>query len=173
MRWGAAACAKQTSRANDQRDFTLGSKGHSPAQVHGIAQCNYGVLAADCKSCIDEAGNEILKTCLYSKEAIMLYDSCLLQYSNWSFFGKVKDYQLRVGFCSEQNVSQPAAAAFDGARTQLLKSTTAEIIRTARMLATRELQVDGSTRLYALAKCRRDLSNFDCGKCLDGAVSKI
>ncbi|EXC23150.1 hypothetical protein L484_018281 [Morus notabilis] len=43
----------------------------------------------------------------------------------------------------------------------------------SRMAATGELQLDGSMTLYGSAQCTRDLSSYDCGKCLDGAISLL
>ncbi|KAF3443748.1 hypothetical protein FNV43_RR13438 [Rhamnella rubrinervis] len=41
------------------------------------------------------------------------------------------------------------------------------------VICTGEMELEESEKLYGLAQCTRDLSNFDCKKCLFEAISKI
>lgn len=140
-------------------------------QALGYAHCNYGVSASDCQRCIADAGNEILQNFPYSKEAVMINENCVLKHSNMSFFGQVEDHQISLVIPGERNSSSPAE--IDGKRLQLLKSMADEVSRTPRLVSTGDSPVDQSTKLYGLAQCTRDLSNYECKKCLDGAISQI
>ncbi|PON51951.1 Gnk2-like domain containing protein [Trema orientale] len=153
-----------------RNDFVLGSKGHGPDQARGYAHCYYGVSAKDCQTCNHKTANEILEKCPYSKEAIMIYENCVLKYSNMSFFGKVDNYQISLVFAGSENASSPAE--FDGKKMQLLSTISDQVSWKPRLASTGE-SIDGSPELYGLAQCTKDLSSLDCKKCLDGAYSEI
>ncbi|GMY35031.1 cysteine-rich repeat secretory protein 38-like [Fagus crenata] len=50
--------------------FGLGSVGSYPYQTYGLALCRGDVAATDCKTCVNEASNEIHKRCPYNKECV-------------------------------------------------------------------------------------------------------
>lgn len=152
------------------KGFVLGSKGQGNDQVHGLALCSIGLSAKECRACLSDAGNEIHQKCPYSKIAIMWYKKCLLKYSNKIFFGQI--YNQKTFYVpSSENVSE--LVLFDMGKIYLLSNVSKMACQDSRMAATGELQLDGSTTLYGLAQCTRDLSSYDCGKCLDGAISLL
>ncbi|PON51950.1 Gnk2-like domain containing protein, partial [Trema orientale] len=124
----------------NRNDFALGSKGHGPDQADGLAYCYYGVSAKDCQKCIAEAGHRILQRCPYSKEVIVIYENCMLKYSNVSFFGKLESYQISLVIRGAENASSPAE--FDGKKMQLLSSIAGEVSRMPRLTATGDFLVD-------------------------------
>ncbi|PON48666.1 Gnk2-like domain containing protein [Parasponia andersonii] len=153
-----------------RNDFVLGSKGHGLDQAYGYAHCYYGVYAKDCQTCMAEAANESIERCPYRKQAVMLYENCVLKYSDVSFFGIVDEYQLSRVLPRAENSSSPEE--FNAKKKQLLGNLSGQVSRTPRFMATGDFPVDGSTKLYGLAQCTRDLSSLVCQKCLDGAISK-
>ncbi|GMY35032.1 cysteine-rich repeat secretory protein 38-like [Fagus crenata] len=82
--------------------FGLGSVGSYPYQTYGLALCRGDVAATDCKTCVNEASNEIHKRCPYNKGAIIWYDNCLVKYVNKDFFGQI-DNQNKFYMLNSRN----------------------------------------------------------------------
>ena len=150
--------------------FALDSVGSYPFQTYGLALCRGDVAAADCKTCVKEASNEIHKRCPYNKGAIIWYDNCLVKYLNKDFFGQI-DNQNKFYMYNLRNVSE--ATIFNQKTRELLSQLAKEASVTPKLYAVGELELGESKKLYGLAQCTRDLSNSDCFKCLDGAIGEL
>ncbi|XP_050262317.1 cysteine-rich repeat secretory protein 38-like [Quercus robur] len=150
--------------------FGLGSVGSYPYQTNGLALCRGDVATTDCKTCVNEASNEIHKLCPYNKGAIIWYDNCLVKYLNKDFFGQI-DNQNKFYMYNLRNVSEPTT--FNEKTRKLLSLLAKEASVTPKLYAVGELELGESKKLYGLAQCTRDLSNSDCFKCLDGVIGEL
>ncbi|KAL3575976.1 hypothetical protein D5086_021259 [Populus alba] len=83
-------------------NFSAGQIG--PDQVHAIALCRGDILLNECRGCVSNSVRKILQVCPNQKEAIGIYDFCILRYSNRSSFG-VLDEEFIVYTWNTENAS--------------------------------------------------------------------
>ncbi|XP_021803163.1 cysteine-rich repeat secretory protein 38-like [Prunus avium] len=152
--------------------FGLGSTGHAQNQVNGLALCRGDVSSQNCNTCVIGASKELRERCPYSKGAIIWYDHCLLKYSDANFFGKI-DNKNKFSMTNVQAVENNPTL-FNEKVQELLSGLSNEASNAnPKFYATGEVQLDTFTTLYGIAQCTRDLSNVDCKKCLDVAISEL
>ncbi|KAF5474590.1 hypothetical protein F2P56_006478 [Juglans regia] len=152
--------------------FGLGSVGKfDQYQTHGLALCGGDVNSTECKTCVNEASNEIHKRCPYNEGAIIWYDNCLLKYSNKDFFGQI-DNESRFYLLNVRNVSEPEV--FNQKARDLLSQLAKEASTVVpKMYAVGEVELGEWTKLYGYAQCTRDLSSMNCFKCLEDAIGEL
>ncbi|GLU09781.1 hypothetical protein SLE2022_266220 [Rubroshorea leprosula] len=150
--------------------FAKGSIGDEPNQANGLALCRGDVSSDDCKTCIPEAGSEIRKRCPSNKGAIIWYDNCLVKYSDVDFFGQI-DNQNKFYMWNVREVNN--SVTFNQKTKELLSQLAQEAYRAPKLYATGEMELEGSTKLYGLTQCTRDLSGVDCKKCLEGIIGEL
>ncbi|TXG55324.1 hypothetical protein EZV62_020580 [Acer yangbiense] len=153
-----------------QGGFGKGSLGQKPNQANGLALCRGDMSSSDCKSCVVEASSEIRKRCPNNKAAIIWYDNCLFKYSDKDFFGKI-DNQNKFYMYNTRSVSDPKA--FNQNTKELLSQLAKDAQADSKLYAVGQMGLDGSTELYGLTQCTRDLSSYDCKKCLDGIIGEL
>ncbi|CAM0879249.1 unnamed protein product [Alopecurus aequalis] len=66
--------------------FANRTAGEAPDKVYGLIMCYNDRNWTECQNCIRASAAGIQQTCPYSRVARSVYDSCVLQYSNESFF---------------------------------------------------------------------------------------
>ncbi|KAG2687967.1 hypothetical protein I3760_09G073500 [Carya illinoinensis] len=156
--------------------FALGSLGKYQYQTHGLALCRGDVNASECKTCVNEASNEIHKRCPYNEGAIIWYDNCLLKYMNKYFFGQI-DNENKFYMLNVKNVSNINPQVFNQQTRDLLSRLSKEASGNPKMYAVGEVEIMGDQskkiKLYGLAQCTRDLSRTNCFKCLEGAIDGL
>ncbi|KAL6348119.1 hypothetical protein AAG906_039274 [Vitis piasezkii] len=86
--------------------FNSTSVGSNINQVHGRALCRGDVAAKDCKNCVENASQEIMKVCK-SEEPIIWYEFCQVQYSYQMFSVKVYTGKYPDSNSQKKNVSDP------------------------------------------------------------------
>ncbi|GAV79957.1 Stress-antifung domain-containing protein [Cephalotus follicularis] len=150
--------------------FGVGSIGQNSEQTYGLTLCRGDVSSSDCKTCIVDAGFEILKRCPYNKGAIIWYDNCLLKYSNMDFFGQT-DLQNRFYMYNLNNVSDPVQ--FNQKTKELLRQLATEAYANQKFYSTGTMELGESHKLYGLTQCTRDISRDDCKKCLDEIIGEL
>ncbi|KAF9589613.1 hypothetical protein IFM89_026439 [Coptis chinensis] len=150
--------------------FGSSSVGTNQETVHGIALCRGDVPNSDCKSCVSTASSEILQRCPNDKGAIIWYDGCLLKYSNVKFFGTI-DNGNKVYLYNVKNVSD--INSFNQKTEKFLSQLSDEAYRSRLSFATNQMSLGDLETLYGLVQCTRDLSNIQCKKCLDDAISEL
>ncbi|XP_039155004.1 cysteine-rich repeat secretory protein 38-like [Eucalyptus grandis] len=151
--------------------FGTGSSGEGNDQVYGLALCRGDVSSSDCKSCVSDAGPELLQRCPEQKGAIIWYDNCLLKYSNVEFFSKI-DTKNKFYLLNVQDVDMDFMEFYRKIK-QLLGNLTDEAVAGPKLYAYGELGLGGYKTLFGLAQCTRDLSADDCKTCLKGAISDL
>lgn len=152
--------------------FGTGFKGEGKNQANGLALCRGDVSVNNCKTCVIEATKELQERCPYNKGAIIWYDNCLLKYSDNHFFGQI-DNKNKFYMWNVNDVENPTS--FDPKVKELLSGLAYKASGTPKLYATGELELidEEMKKLYGLVQCTRDLSGFDCKKCLDQAISEL
>lgn len=70
--------------------FFNGTAGQGAATVYGLAMCSADFSRPDCTDCLTAAssnGTGLAKRCPGSVTASIMFDQCMIRYSNRSFFG--------------------------------------------------------------------------------------
>ncbi|KAK0589418.1 hypothetical protein LWI29_014089 [Acer saccharum] len=151
--------------------FGKGALGHKPNQANGLALCRGDVSSSDCKTCVVEASSEIRMRCPYNKAAIIWYDYCLYKYSDKHFFFGQIDNQNKVSLYNVRSVSEPEA--FNKNTRELLSQLAKEAHVASKLYAVAEVELGESKKLYGLTQCTKDLSSYECKKCLDGIIGEL
>ena len=150
-------------------NFSAGQIG--PDQVHATALCRGDILLNECRGCVSNSVRKILQICPNQKEAIGIYDFCILRYSNRSSFG-VLDEEFIVYTWNTENASHVNLFS------QALGNLTSRL-RTAAASGTSLLkfatgnQTAGIITIFGLVQCMPDLSAQDCDDCLAGTFQQI
>eukprot|EP01018_Ginkgo_biloba_P006018 Gb_10875 [translate_table: standard] len=164
-----ASLAKNVS-ATGFATFAEGRK--TPDRVYGLAQCRNDLSTSDCSQCFAQAERQIQKYCSAFNGARMIMDGCFLRYENYTFFDQAVD----PGFsnvCSSQSSTQPLD--FNRTTQKLLNQINAKAPANGGFATGSMVQFSPAasatttTTVYALALCRRSLSNDSCAKCLQAA----
>ena len=150
--------------------FGLSSVGSNPYQTYGLALCRDDVDATACKTCVNEASNELHKRCPYNKGPIIWYDDCLLKYLNTDFFLRI-DNQNKFFMSIVKKVSDPTT--FNNQTKEFLSKLAKEASISPKLYGVRELEICVLNKLYGLVQCTRDLSNSECLTCLDTAIDEL
>ncbi|KAM0878739.1 hypothetical protein ACQ4PT_034682 [Festuca glaucescens] len=136
--------------------------------VWALALCRGDANASYCFACLDQAFQDLPNACPFSKEATVLYDSCVLHYSN---------IHSRPTDGSTYSQSRPVRTIFNAtvepARFQrvvaaLVNATVSYAVYTStRMYAYGEVDFDREIpKVYAWAQCTPDLTPARCRDCL-------
>ncbi|KAF8719401.1 hypothetical protein HU200_024112 [Digitaria exilis] len=148
--------------------FAVNVTGAAPDQAFGLAQCRGDVSAADCRSCLNYSATEMASACPGQKSAVLIYEGCLLRYSNASFFG-VADTRSESYVCS----SWAARADFSSPLGTLMSDLAEKAYGSPRMFAVGAVNHTAYEKMYGMARCTRDLDRDDCHSCLAKAVRMI
>ncbi|BBH09330.1 Receptor-like protein kinase-related family protein, partial [Prunus dulcis] len=144
--------------------FGLGSTGHAQNQVNGLALCRGDVSSQNCNTCVIGASKELRERCPYRRSRNL--------YSDVNFFGQI-DNKNKFSMTNVQAVENNPTL-FNEKVQELLSGLSNEASdANPKFYATGEVQLDTFTTLYGIAQCTRDLSNVNCKKCLDVAISGL
>ena len=142
-----------------------------PEQVNAIALCRGDVDVNECRSCIGITAGKILQVCPNQKEAMVVYITCMLRYSNRSIFGVMEDRPL--SYLNNRN-SVTDVDQFNKALLTLVRRlrSTAASGNSLRKFAT-GTEIAGFRTLFGLVQCTPDLSKQLCDYCLAEAFRVI
>ncbi|WVZ99033.1 LOW QUALITY PROTEIN: hypothetical protein U9M48_044390 [Paspalum notatum var. saurae] len=149
--------------------FAENVTGAAPDQVYGLAQFRGDIGASDCRACLSASAQEMASKCAGQRSAVLIYEGCLLRYSDEGFFGEA-DTSNPLYMCDLDNATQPQFAT---SRDALMHSLAEEAYGLPRMFAAGAVDVTLYEKIYGMAQCTRDLGPDDCQGCLANAVSKI
>ncbi|KAJ6981501.1 cysteine-rich receptor-like protein kinase 26 [Populus alba x Populus x berolinensis] len=144
--------------------FYNATVGQGPDKVYALALCREDLPSEKCSSCVNTASQDIKQQCPRKKEALLWTDSnCLVRYANRDIFAKMEEEIS--SFC----VSNPNDFSGDVARfNKTLHDLMAELITQAssgpKKFATG--YVNFTKPIYGLVQCTPDISERDCGICL-------
>ncbi|CAD6333403.1 unnamed protein product [Miscanthus lutarioriparius] len=110
--------------------------------------------------------------CPGQKNAMLIYEGCMLRYSNASFFGDPYTSNPIFQLANDENVTQPER--FMSLLGVLMSNLTREAAYgSPRRFAAGEVQQTSFVTLYGLAQCTRDTSAGNCMLCLAILVDAI
>ncbi|RAL44848.1 hypothetical protein DM860_003607 [Cuscuta australis] len=165
-----SALASNATRPNGFYNSTFG-RGVSAA--YGLFMCRGDVSVSDCRACVLDAGEQILKACPVQTDAVIWYDNCMLRYSKASMFGR-SDASIVLIMRNTQNDSQPARFMDSVGNTlNAVAVAAAAGDGSGRKFATLKANFSAFEKIYALGQCTPDLSELDCRSCLTSGISQL
>ncbi|XP_020092885.1 cysteine-rich receptor-like protein kinase 10 [Ananas comosus] len=156
---------------------TVGRSGAD--QVYGLALCRGDISAADCNNCLTTATQDAVANCPHSTSNTMWYDTCMLRYSDQSFFS-VADSSFHINMWNVQSVTNPRL--FVDQLGQLLTSLAMKatdgsgrppLFAVGQVNFTNFQKIGNFHSIYGLVQCTRDLSLTGCYGCLMGCIGHI
>ena len=159
------------SSIKENGSFYNATVGQGPDKVYALALCREDFSSEKCSSCVNTASQDIKQQCPDKKEALMWTDSnCLVRYANRDIFAKMEEEIS--SFC----VSNPNDFSGDVARfNKTLHDLMAELITQAssgpKKFATG--YVNFTKPIYGLVQCTPDISERDCGICLQKGMGEM
>ncbi|KAF7836272.1 Cysteine-rich receptor-like protein kinase 10 [Senna tora] len=118
-----------------------------------------------CQLCVSTGAREILQRCPNRSSVVLWYDYCILRYSNSNFIGQLTTSPTweAVGpdDMADPSWEEPRAEAF-------MK----DLIATADLSATGEIDLGGGKMRYGMIQCARDINSEQCRECGNAMLQK-
>ncbi|KAF2908743.1 hypothetical protein DAI22_12g205500 [Oryza sativa Japonica Group] len=160
--------------------FSKTSVGTGSDQVFGLLMCYADRNATQCQECLAGAPAGITQVCPGSRTVNANYDACLLRYSNVSFFSAA-DVTYGADPTIAWNVYVTPyvqnMTTMNDMRRQLMSQLAERAGDTKLMLDNGSVPYSdsklGTSALYGLAQCTRDLAPSECRRCLNGYVDGL
>nr|CAD1819184.1 unnamed protein product [Ananas comosus var. bracteatus] len=152
-----------SSVASVSDGFSNASTGESLDQVWGLALCRGDVNSTDCRTCLDGASSDILQLCPYDKTAVILYDDCLLTYSDQNITSAFDNSGQPIMW-NTQNIT----------RGRFPANSAASNSNSGKLFATGESTTTNAfLTIYGLVQCTPDMSGTECRQCLQGLIGEM
>uniref|UniRef100_A0A7N0TD39 Gnk2-homologous domain-containing protein n=1 Tax=Kalanchoe fedtschenkoi TaxID=63787 RepID=A0A7N0TD39_KALFE len=144
--------------------FALGNDSSSPPEsaIYGLYQCRGDLRLTDCSKCIQSAVTQIGLICPYSYGASLQLDACLLRYEHINFLG-TDELSVVYKKCSLKTL---------GSDLDFLKRRD-DVLGQVGSSGLGFFRVTGSQGVEGYGQCLGDLSEGQCGQCLEEAARKI
>ncbi|TVU06717.1 hypothetical protein EJB05_49945, partial [Eragrostis curvula] len=136
----------------------------------GVAMCFQDSNWADCVRCLDLAPSYATRACPYNRTVALLFNDCIIRYSDENFFSTVTDPDSRVGIVSTAYLNSSVVVE---ARRQMLNKLVEEALASEPLWAYGNTTHKDGRRVYGLVQCRRDLSQDECRTCLTNFVEYV
>ncbi|OMP12046.1 hypothetical protein CCACVL1_00162 [Corchorus capsularis] len=169
-----SSLSSNSTRETGFYNLSVGTDSDSDNIAYGLFLCRGNAPKQECQDCVGTAVKDIVHNCPNDRAAIIVYEECMLRYSNENFFGKV-ELKPALQQSNVLNVSQQEEFR------ELLAKTTRNIAAkiandgSGRRFATQESPSDFSSNatltIYALGQCTQDLSVAACNQCLEAAFA--
>ncbi|GLT30998.1 hypothetical protein SLA2020_057670 [Shorea laevis] len=167
-----------STQISSTEDFNYGfyniTVGKNPDQVNAIGLCRGDVKQDACKTCLNNSLPELEQSCPNNKEAVGWSDSrCMLHYSGRYIFGTKETTPFAVERNSRKS---PNIDRFNLALSSLLKNLSSQAAAggSLRKFAAGNASAPNYfDRIFAFVQCTPDLSQQECGECLETAMRKI
>ncbi|KAK9065263.1 hypothetical protein SSX86_016646 [Deinandra increscens subsp. villosa] len=149
------------------------SIGQGNDTVNSVALCRGDINPDACDKCLNDSIVRLRKLCPNQKTARGYYDLCLLVYSSEDILNstaKIKFYEYQT------NVQSPTDSdGFNRALGPLMERLRVDAAAGNDQLkfASGNTNGPGFTLIYGIAQCNPDLSEQQCGICLEDAISRI
>ncbi|EOY28582.1 Cysteine-rich RLK 10, putative [Theobroma cacao] len=151
--------------------FYSTSIGDGADQVYGRALCRGDVNTSLCRSCIENASQDIMNLCK-TEESIVWYDLCQVQYSFQNSSLMVYTGKYPESNKQETNISHPDH--FNDVLTFLMNNISTEAASLSKiMFGFGEIKFNKKETIYGLVQCSRDISGSNCQTCLDSALGDL
>uniref|UniRef100_A0A7N2MUX3 Cysteine-rich receptor-like protein kinase 29 n=1 Tax=Quercus lobata TaxID=97700 RepID=A0A7N2MUX3_QUELO len=153
--------------------FYYSTYGQNSDTVYAIGLCRGDVNPDDCRGCLKNSSALLTQTCPNQKNAIGVYDECILRYSNSSIYG-IMEISPIISLRNGNKVAANSVGQFNDDLNSLLSNLTNEAAAGSSLL---KYAARGGTRdflpLYALVQCTPDLSQQNCINCLLDAIKVV
>ncbi|CAA7392123.1 unnamed protein product [Spirodela intermedia] len=150
-----------TADRGHYRNASVGVDGFHTA--YGLFQCRGDIVAADCTVCANRSVSEAILRCPLRRGVAIIFDNCVLRYSDQRFFGAMDVGGLR-SFYNVNNASDPAL--FDKQLMELMTDIVSLAATGSSRFAVGIKNYSSSIDIYGLVQCTRDLSASVCDECL-------
>ncbi|KAL5150616.1 Cysteine-rich receptor-like protein kinase 25 [Glycine soja] len=159
-----------TSKGYNHNSFGNNTPGGDDSAVYGLYNCRGDVVGYFCQFCVSTASREVLQRCPNRVSAIVLYDFCILRYSNENFFGNVTVYPSWHAVQSK-NVSskEEIQKGLDFMRGLIRKAT----VETNLLYYMDGFNLSSTQKRYGLVQCSRDLTSDGCRECLEAMLAQV
>ncbi|KAJ6292229.1 hypothetical protein OIU78_024407 [Salix suchowensis] len=148
------------------------SYGEDADTVYSIALCRPDIRPDDCRSCIRNASDSLVRNCPNFVEAIGGLDNCMVRYANRSIFDRMEQGPYFWVYDVRSNVSD--VVRFNQSRMTLLGMLSDQAAESRYKYAMGQRAVDRNFQIiYALVQCTPDLSASACRDCLYNASGLI
>ncbi|ESQ47486.1 hypothetical protein EUTSA_v10022150mg [Eutrema salsugineum] len=157
-----------TSNFRDGFDDT--AFGDGPNKVYARLQCRADSYWSKCRTCLATAIAGLRRRCPRNKGAIIWYDQCLLRISTIRVSGKI-DYENKF-YLSNPNKVNGNPVSFNKETSAFLENLaykatdTKNVDGIALVLYASGEKTIGTTNLYAMVQCTKDLVFNSCLECL-------
>ncbi|PHU26576.1 Cysteine-rich receptor-like protein kinase 10 [Capsicum chinense] len=152
--------------------FYNASIGRNADLVSVIVLCRGDVELQECRTCVNNAAQKIVRSCPVQKEAFGGYDECMLQYSGRPIIGTTTNDPLLYMWDSG-NASKPQE--FNRELKKLVETLRGQAVNgdPFRKYASGSATDPNDQTIYALVQCTPDLSPQDCSDCLTNAYGAM
>ncbi|KAM3285342.1 cysteine-rich receptor-like protein kinase 10 isoform X1 [Capsicum chacoense] len=152
--------------------FYNASIGRNADLVSVIVLCRGDVELQECRTCVNNAAQKIVRSCPVQKEAFGGYDECMLQYSGRPIIGTTTNDPL-LYMCDSGNASKPQE--FNRELKKLVETLRGQAATgdPFRKYASGSATDPNDQTIYALVQCTPDLSPQDCFDCLTNAYGAM
>ncbi|KAF4350857.1 hypothetical protein F8388_008039 [Cannabis sativa] len=163
-----------TSQNDNGYGFYNLSYGKGSDQVYAVGLCRGDITPDFCRSCLNNSTQLLKDICPNQKEALCVYEHCMLRYSNRSLLGSPEITPSYALFNNKNVSSSNVKEHFDNLSTLLdgLKSEAASG-GYLRKYAAGNAKAPGFLTIYALVQCTPDLSEQQCINCLNIVYGQI
>ncbi|XP_068489823.1 cysteine-rich receptor-like protein kinase 10 isoform X3 [Phaseolus vulgaris] len=162
-----------TSNTQINYGFYNFSYGQNSDEVNAIGLCRGDVMPDECRSCLNDARDNLTQLCPNQKEAILYHDKCMLRYSNRSIFGLMETKPSYYMY--NTNNATESSDEFNRVLQNLLRELKDKAASgdSRRKYATDDNTTSNFQAIYGLVQCTPDLTQTDCNDCLDEAIKQI
>lgn len=162
---------KLTSSAPENKGYFYASEGVGSEQVQGQALCRGDVNDADCRRCLENASQEIIKECKKDEGSIW-FERCQIYYSSREFHNVLSYSGKQPGPDYTRGlVAKPEE--FGTKLTELFYELMPEAYNSSvNMFATGEIRYMKG-KIYGLVQCTRDIGWKTCKSCLSMALGDL
>ncbi|CAE5968106.1 unnamed protein product [Arabidopsis arenosa] len=157
--------------------FVNGAGSDGPTKIYAKIQCRADASESKCRTCVATAFSEIRRKCPNHKGRIIWYDNCLLDISSIYTLGEI-DYRHIFNMYNTKDVSGNTMM-FNKKTRALLYALKEKAISKKELPYRRDYLYSageeslGTTKLYAMVQCTKDLTAKNCSVCLDWIMAKL
>ncbi|KMT03995.1 hypothetical protein BVRB_8g187000 [Beta vulgaris subsp. vulgaris] len=155
--------------------FSISSSGLGPDRVNGFYHCRPDLSLSTCEACINHTINSFNRYCFDKTEAIILYEECMILYTNKSTSPENNENMPWYFNYFTYNVSRPQIfpALLKTTMQSLIVEAVSATNNSQRYFAIGDADFTAFERLYVMVLCRPDMTPEDCEGCLRIALDRI
>ncbi|XP_068492227.1 cysteine-rich receptor-like protein kinase 10 isoform X2 [Phaseolus vulgaris] len=158
-----------SSDAATSKGYNYTSIGNS-STVYGLYNCRGNVVGYFCQFCVSNAAREVRQHCPNRVSATVMYDFCILRYSNENFFGKILTYPTWHAVGTKNIYNKEETKKGEDFMRGLIRKATVE---TNKLYYMDGFNLSFTQERYGFVQCSRDLTNGGCRECLEAMLAEV